>query len=161
MARKKFSQEDYSFGLEAEKRVVNWLIDIGYEASKPDDVFAHDVTYAKGNEEPFSIEVERRYKWVNGSFPFSTINIPERRWKKLKTSHFMVVCKDMSVSYLVYTSEVLKAFREDGFDVATNIYCRNERFIQVARGRCLFLDLENITPRSVDRMKHCYLWKGN
>ena len=53
MARKKFSQEDYSFGLEAEKRVVNWLIDIGYEASKPDDVFAHDVTYAKGNEEPF------------------------------------------------------------------------------------------------------------
>ncbi len=55
MARKKFSQEDYRFGLEAEKRVVNWLIDIGYEASKPEDVFAHDVTYEKGMKNLFQL----------------------------------------------------------------------------------------------------------
>ncbi len=159
MVRKKFSQDDYSFGIEAEKRVVKWLIDIGYEASKPEDVYAHDVTYTKGGEEPFSIEVERRYKWENGVFPFSTINIPERRWKKLKTSHFMVVCRDMSVSYLVYRSEALLAYQDQGVAVASNVHCMNEKFIQVPRKRCLFLDLEKTIPRSIDRMKHRYLWK--
>ena len=36
-----------NFGIVAEKRVIRWLIDIGYEARKPDDVFAHDVTYKR------------------------------------------------------------------------------------------------------------------
>ena len=59
----------------------------------------------------------------------------------------------------LYRSEALLAYQDQGVAVASNVHCMNEKFIQVPRKRCLFLDLEKTIPRSIDRMKHRYLWK--
>ena len=157
MRIKPYDERLGKYGKEAEVVVAKWLRAIGYTAGGSADKYGPDVKFEAPDrtEEPFTVEVERceERRWTNGKFPFSTVSVIERRWKYFRTGLNMVVCSDMTQAWIVYRSAAAAAYKADRVETFNNRMMKNERRLLVPIRDCKLFDLEDKTPRSIDRMR--------
>lgn len=97
--RKPFNPELYEANdLEARLRVIDFFEQKfarhGLEIGNSEDPYAPDIEVRKNGDVKAHIEVEVKQAWDYGDFPFSTIQLPERRKKSAEIgSRFAVLNK--------------------------------------------------------------------
>jgi len=148
-ARKQITQEDYDYGRQAEPFIRQFLNDTNNIARDGDDQYGPDVILAEGI--PYPVEVERRKaaSWATGKFPWRTVNIPERRWKK--PGHLIMCNSTLTWCILIYRSDVVAKVEAGEWVFKSNRYVSQEKFVEIPKQRCLHIDLIDRTPRSFDR----------
>ena len=145
--RKAYSSELAKWARSAETAVRQWLEKIGYTSIHlPNGQYGKDVlSKSECGTEKFFVEIERRSfrTWEKGSFPYSIVNIPERR-KIDKETLLFIVRYDMEESLVVFPLDICKSPLKDHPNAFVS---DGELFRQVDSVRCLPVSLSNSMER--------------
>ena len=83
----------------------------------------------------FPVEVEVSSNWESGSFPFSTVHIPERK-KKFATNwygQFWRLRKDLKAAVIVKSEDLLTEYLKE---IPNRLMPEGERFFDVPKSKC-------------------------
>ena len=138
--RKKFSPTLYAENDQRARDVVlSFLMRGGSWVRRNDDLYGPDlILYAGHGCEPISyVEVEVKRVWTAGPFPWSTIQIPERKGKLLREAlpiEFWVLRADLKEAviipgYVVDSSSLV--------EVPNVLVSSGERFFRVPIEQCI------------------------
>ena len=140
-ARKPFDKELFKENNEAAIwKVVEYLTETaGLFATPNDELYAPDIIVFNGFRKAYYVEVEVKHGWKPGqeSFPFSTVNLPERKGKYLKLRtpiEYWILRSDMGRAiilpdYLVSSSPLV--------EVPNRLVESGELFYQVPTSECI------------------------
>lgn len=131
--RKPFSKTLYNNNDPAKQKAIDYFANQGTTAVVNPDDYGIDLIV----DDTFYCEVEVKHNWRGDSFPFNTLQIPERKTKFAKL--------DKPVVFMVMNSEHTHAFLTTGDDVlasplveVSNKYVPNgEMFFQIPTSKLL------------------------
>lgn len=163
--RKQFDQRLHDWAKSAEFVCRQWLERIGYQSIHlPNGKYGPDVLSKSAcGTEQFFVEVERRsFKtWKEGPFPYSEVNIPERRGSNEDVLLF-IVRYDLDAALIVFPVDIKNAELVE----SQNRYVKeDEYFRKVDLCRCLFvefgIDTEQKTIAERSRANILKWWVGD
>jgi len=133
-ASKRFSQSLHQ-GNDPKSRTVvkDFLAKNGLVVKDNPDRYGVDLISDDGT---LKIEVEHRLPWVEDEFPYSEINVPERKAKFLKDGNVQYIILSRAYTWLgiVMGKEIKPYIVDDNLVVNPNKYVRNdEYFFKVPR----------------------------
>jgi len=136
MSTKVYNDRHASYGEEAELLLVELFRNNNHTAvHQPDGKYGVDIL-VNGRKR---IEVERRYGWATGQFPYPTVNIPERRAKKFKDEDDVLIIVNGDMTEAIAVS--FEVFQHSEMSVLDNQYVKAEEIYQVGTNACRKYDL--------------------
>ena len=131
---KPFSPTLYQANDNAKYLVIDYLIGRGWTAEVNPDDYGIDILARKGEKE-MMVEVEVKHNWVGGEFPFSTVQLPERKTKFAQLPHcwFFIVSSDRGHA-LAFSGE--SALSSPLVTVPNKLVSEGERFYQIPLANC-------------------------
>lgn len=133
-ARKKFSQSLHRGNDPQSRRVVQeYFKKQGIVLNDNPNQFGVDLVSPDGT---LQIEVEHRLPWVDEDFPFSEVNVPERKAKFLQEgkSQYIILSRDFSRMGVIRGKDVMPFIVDDNLAHNPNKYVRDgEYFYKIPR----------------------------
>lgn len=147
--RKPFSLELYQENDEkARNAVMQYLNDEDLYVKPNDDRYGPDLCVYLGYKHKAYIEVEVKRVWKadQDTFPWSTVQIPERKRKFTKTTksvEFWILRSDLKMAVII-PDYILDS--SDSVEVPNSMVSSGEKFIQVPIEQCIIRSLTNTEP---------------
>lgn len=145
--RKTFSPELYAENdARAIAAVLTHLHELGSFATKNDELYQPDILlFGLGFRKISYIEVEIKYNWnrsgPSGSFPFRTVQLPERKGKYLRKQlpiEFWILRPDLKYAIIIPDTAVTK---DRLVEVPNKLVKQGELFYQIPVDECSQLEL--------------------
>jgi len=126
---KPFDPTLYQANDSAKYAAIELLEAKGWTAEVNPDQYGIDILARKG-EETLSLEVEVKHNWTGDRFPFSTLQIPERKTKfaGIANAWFMVINSDRTKALLTSGQSVLSS---PLVEVSNRLVQSGEKFYQI------------------------------
>lgn len=137
--RKRFDRQLFEeFDRSARNSARSYYSNLGYHVVDHPNTYAQDLVASKEGE-TFCVEVEVKRVWSGATFPYSTVQLPERKKKFCNTpTKFMIMNREMTHA-VVFNSETLLEL--EPVEVP-NRYCfEGEMFFQVPLTKCEVVEL--------------------
>ena len=118
----------------AKQAMISYLESKGKKVRLNSERFGVDLIVGKGKLREVGYEVEIKYGWKDGSFPFEDLNIPQRKGKFLSSKVvFCVLSADLKRALLVKGENV----KEELLAEVSNKYIRSgELFYKIPLCHC-------------------------
>lgn len=150
--RKQFSQSDFDANDPPANRVVlEYINSSGLYGVRNEDLYGPDIIVYNGFKPSYYVEVEVKQVWRTDQdvFPWSEINLPERKGKFLKLGlpiEFWILRSDLQVAVIIPGETISSSSL---VEIPNRVISSGEKFYQVSLNECILLDLRGDNNGSV------------